>query len=95
MNGFNLIGISKRIRGHLFKGGVTYDAAFWGLMLLYELQYFPIRNMLTPRAVAVMGSRWREVLGYLPALLRPGRSLQQIIDARLPGVSEGASGASA
>jgi UDP-MurNAc hydroxylase len=81
----NLVGISKRIRVHLRRGGLVCDAAFWGLLSLYELHYLPLRRLLTPRAVGVLASRWRELLGYPGVFVRPSRSLEALLDTWEPG----------
>jgi UDP-MurNAc hydroxylase len=80
--GLNLVGISRRISVHLRRGGTTCDAAFWGLLTLYELGYLPVRRVLNPRALGALAVRWREVLGYVPALLVPKSSLQRVIEAK-------------
>jgi hypothetical protein len=80
--GLNLVGISRRIRVHLRCGGATCDAAFWGLLTLYELGYLPLRRVLNPRALTTLLARWREILGYLPALASPKHSLERVIRAK-------------
>ena len=82
--GLNLVGISRRIRVHLRRGGANCDAAFWGLLTLFELGYLPPRNVLTPRGLLTLAARWREIAGYVPALLAPGRSLELVIAAKTP-----------
>src|SRR6185503_2897020 len=77
--GLNLVGVSRRIRVRLRPGGATCDAAFWGLLTVYELGYLPLRNVLTRRGIAVLAARWRELAGYVPAFLLPHRSLELII----------------
>jgi UDP-MurNAc hydroxylase len=83
--GLNLVGISKRIRVHLRRGGLTCDAAFWGLLTIYELGYLPIRNVLTVRGLVTLATRWREMAGYIRILLEPSRSLELAIDSTEPG----------
>jgi UDP-MurNAc hydroxylase len=83
-NGLNLIAISRRIRVHLRRGGTTCDAAFWGLLTLYELGYFPLGNLLRRRVVAGLLARWREIAATVPALLLPSRSLEMIIKSKTP-----------
>jgi len=80
----NMIGISRRIRVHLRRGGATCDAAFWGLLGVFELGYLPLRNLLTWRGLWGLPVRWRELVGYLPALLFPKRSLELIIASKTP-----------
>jgi hypothetical protein len=85
-SGLNLIAISRRIRVHLRRGGTTCDAAFWGLLTLYELGYFPLGNLLRRRAVFGLLARWREIVATVPALLFPSRSLEMIIKSKTPRV---------
>jgi len=82
--GLNLVGISRRIRVQLKRGGATCDAAFWGLLTLYELGYLPLRNVLNWRGLSGLVVRWRELIGYVPALLSPSRSLEMIIESKTP-----------
>jgi hypothetical protein len=82
--GLNLIGISRRIRVRVLRGGATADAAFWGLLTIFELGYLPLRRVLTFRGVATMAARWRELVGYVPAFLAPGKSLEKIIESKMP-----------
>ncbi len=86
--GLNLVGISRRIRVHLRRGGATCDAAFWGLLTVYELGYLPLRNVVTLRGLATLLARWRELIGYVPIFLSPGRSLERVIASKAPGESE-------
>lgn len=60
--------ISMRIRIDLAPGGVRTDFLFWGLLSLRELGYFPLHNMLTPRAVGVLWRRRAEVWGFVRSL---------------------------
>ena len=83
----NLVGISRRIRVHLRRGGTTCDAAFWGLLTLYEIGYFPLRNVLNWRGVTGLLRRWREILGVVPALLMPKSALERIIRYKMPAAS--------
>jgi UDP-MurNAc hydroxylase len=68
--------ISMRIRIDLAPGGVQTDFLFWGLLSLRELGYFPLRRVLTPRAVRVLWRRRAEVWGLVRSLLSP-RSFDQ------------------
>jgi UDP-MurNAc hydroxylase len=61
--------ISMRIRIDLAPGGVQTDFLFWGLLSLHELGYFPLRNMLTPRAMNVLWRRRAEVWGFVRSML--------------------------
>jgi hypothetical protein len=82
--GLNLIGISRRIRVRIRRGGATRDAAFWGLLTVFELGYLPLRRVLTLRGLTTLASRWRELVGYVPVFLAPSRSLERIIEAKTP-----------
>ena len=68
--------ISMRIRIELAPGGVQTDFLFWGLLSLRELGYFPLRKMLTRRAIRVLWRRRAEVWGFARSLLSP-RSFDQ------------------
>ena len=63
--------ISMRVRIDLAPGGVQTDFLFWGLLSLRELGYFPLRRMLTTRAIAVLWRRRAEVWGFVRSLLSP------------------------
>jgi hypothetical protein len=64
--------ISKRMRIWVRKGGMKEEFKFWGLLQLYEIGYLPLRNMITPRALAVMWRRRFEILEMFRSSLRPG-----------------------
>jgi UDP-MurNAc hydroxylase len=65
--------ISKRMRIWVPKGGMKEDFKFWGLLQLYETGYLPMRNMITPRALAVLWRRRFEVLEVTHSILIPKR----------------------
>ncbi len=77
----NLVGISKRLRVHLHRGGLVPDAAFWGLLAVYELGYLPVRSLLRPRPIAALWRRWREFAGYAKAVATRKPSLESIIES--------------
>ena len=58
---------SMRIRVHLRPGGVNDDLMFWGLMVPWELGYFPLRQILRPRLAEVMWRRRAEGAELLDA----------------------------
>ncbi len=83
-NAVSLVNISKRVNVHLMRGGLVYDAAFWGLLSVHDLGYLPLSNTLRPRGISVLLRRWRELLGYIPVFLRPSKSLERVIDMASP-----------
>jgi UDP-MurNAc hydroxylase len=64
--------ISKRMRVWVKKGGMRGEFKFWGLVQLYETGYLPLRNLLTPRALAVIWRRRAEVLEMGRSAFRGG-----------------------
>jgi len=54
------------------KGGMKDEFKFWGLLQLYETSHLPARNMITRRAVPILGRRRYEILELLRAGLRSG-----------------------
>lgn len=61
---------SMRIRTELAPGGVHSDLGFWGLLMIWELGYLPLRrHLLRPRFWATAVRRRRELLDQLPLLL--------------------------
>ena len=57
-----------RLRTHLKPGGVDVDLAFWGLLVIWELGYLPLRRNLSRRFVQNMVTRRREGYDVLSAL---------------------------
>jgi len=53
---------SMRIRAHLRPGGVDVDLAFWGLLMIWELGYLPLRRDVSRRFLEAVLARRRE--GY-------------------------------
>jgi UDP-MurNAc hydroxylase len=63
---------SMRIRTELTAGGTESDLAFWGLLMIWELGYLPVRrSLLRPRIWMTVIRRWRELLDHLPLMFRP------------------------
>lgn len=58
-----------RMRSHLSRGGVSTDLAFWGLMIVWETGYFPLRRVLTRRFAGALWRRRREALDQLASIL--------------------------
>jgi hypothetical protein len=54
------------------QGGMRDEFKFWGLVQLYEIGYLPLRNMLTPRALAVIWRRRFEALEMFRSGFRTG-----------------------
>ncbi len=66
---FHMIHGSMRIRTELAAGGVHSDLAFWGLLMVWELGYLPLRRqILRPRLWGVAARRHRELSGQLAAM---------------------------
>ncbi len=61
---------SMRIRTRITRGGAESDLAFWGLMMMWEIGYLPIRRLAwRPRAWMAAARRWREITSQLPMML--------------------------
>jgi len=80
--------ISMRVRIDLAPGGVQTDFLFWGLLSLRELGYFPLRGMLTMRALGVLWRRRAEVWGFIRSLLSP-KSFDEKVMATLMNRRQG------
>ena len=63
---------SMRIRTHLRPGGTPVDLAFWGLVLVWEIGYLPLRADLSLRFVDALWRRRREVADSITALTSRG-----------------------
>ncbi len=62
---------SMRIRTHLAAGGVRADLGFWGLLMMWEIGYLPLRRrMWRPRLWMAAARRWRELVDQAPGLAR-------------------------
>lgn len=65
---------SMRIRTHLRPGGTSTDLAFWGLIMVWEIGYLPLRRDLNVRFAEVLWRRRREGYDAVAALVRSGGS---------------------
>ena len=63
---------SMRIRTHLKPGGASVDLAFWGLIMVWEIGYLPMRNDLSVRFVDALWRRRREAYDAVAALTHRG-----------------------
>ena len=60
---------SMRIHTDLAVDGVHSDLAFWGVLMMWELGYFPLRRIIwRPRVWFAAARRWRELLDQVPVL---------------------------
>ena len=60
---------SMRIRTHVVAGGIQSDLGFWGLLMMWELGYFPLRRVWwRPRMWGAAARRWRELADQVPVL---------------------------
>lgn len=69
---------SMRIRTHLRPGGASQDLAFWGLVMVWEIGYLPLRNLLTPRFADALWRRRREGYDAIGALFGRGTFLERM-----------------
>ncbi len=50
-------------------GGIQSDLAFWGVLMMWELGYFPLRRVAwRPRMIRAAARRWRELVDQVPVL---------------------------
>ncbi len=63
---------AMRIRTHLKPGGATVDLAFWGLIMVWEIGYLPIRHDINLRFVDALWRRRREAYDSFAALTSRG-----------------------
>jgi len=63
---------SMRIRTHLRPGGAPVDLAFWGLIMVWEIGYLPIRNDVSLRFADALWRRRREAYDSVTALTTRG-----------------------
>jgi UDP-MurNAc hydroxylase len=59
---------SMRIHIDLRPGGASADLAFWGLLMIWEIGYLPLRQILNPRFAAVLWRRRREFTDYVTTI---------------------------
>ena len=61
---------AMRIRTSLAPGGVQSDLGFWGVVMMWELGYLPLRvSGRHPRLWFAMARRWREFLDQAPSVI--------------------------
>lgn len=63
---------SFRQRTHVRSGGLGDDLAFWGLVMMFEIGYLPLRGAARPRVAITALRRWREGLDAVGALTKRG-----------------------
>jgi hypothetical protein len=59
---------SMRIRTHVRPGGVDVDLAFWGLLMIWEIGYLPLRRDVSRRFLQAMVARRREAYDVIATL---------------------------
>jgi UDP-MurNAc hydroxylase len=59
---------SMRLRTHLRPGGADVDLAFWGLLMIWELGYLPLRGVVSRRFLDAVIARRNEGYDALAAL---------------------------
>lgn len=64
--------ISMRLRIEMQPGGVHTDLAFWGLLMIWDLGYLPIRRVAGTRSVQVAWRRRRELIDWATRLVGRG-----------------------
>jgi UDP-MurNAc hydroxylase len=61
---------AMRIHTSLQPGGVQSDLGFWGVVMMWELGYLPLRSSARhPRLWFAMARRWREFLDQAPSVI--------------------------
>ncbi|MEM7139956.1 MAG: MBL fold metallo-hydrolase [Actinomycetota bacterium] len=61
---------AMRIRTRLFAGGVQSDLGWWGVVMMWELGYLPLRRSARhPRLWRSMARRWREFVDQAPSVI--------------------------
>lgn len=61
---------AMRIHTRLEPGGVQSDLGFWGVVMMWELGYLPLRRSgRHPRLWFAMARRWREFLDQAPSVI--------------------------
>ena len=62
---------SMRIRTHVTEGGIQSDLGFWGVLMMWEQGYFPLRRSARRlRLWTACARRWREFLEQAPVVIR-------------------------
>jgi hypothetical protein len=64
--------ISMRLRIELEPGGIHSDLAFWGLLMIWDLGYLPMRRVVGPRSATVAWRRRRELFDWATRLVGRG-----------------------
>jgi UDP-MurNAc hydroxylase len=80
--------ISMRFHTRLLAGGTGDDLAFWGLLTIWELGYFPTRRMLRPRMLAAGWRRRAELFQAAGRALGRGGSFVDRMSGQLASPSE-------
>ncbi|MDG2028847.1 MAG: MBL fold metallo-hydrolase [Acidimicrobiales bacterium] len=61
---------AMRIRTSLAPGGVQSDLGWWGVVMMWELGYLPLRRSARhPRLWRSLGRRWREFVDQAPSVI--------------------------
>jgi hypothetical protein len=69
---------SMRIRTHLQPGGASQDLAFWGLIMVWEIGYLPLRRTASLRFAEALWRRRREAYDAIGALVGRGTFLERM-----------------
>ena len=80
--------ISMRFHTRLLPGGTGDDLAFWGLLTIWELGYFPTRRVLRPRMLAVGWRRRAELFQAAGRALGRGGSFVDRMSGQLASPSD-------
>lgn len=80
--------ISMRFHTRLLAGGTGDDLAFWGLLTIWELGYFPTRRVLRPRMLAAGWRRRAELFQAAGRALGRGGSFVDRMSGQLASPSE-------
>ncbi len=69
---------SMRIRVDLRPGGVNEDLAFWGLLMIWEIGYLPLRRLASSRFLDAVWRRRREAYDAVGLLRGSGSPLKRL-----------------
>jgi hypothetical protein len=69
---------TMRLRVEVRPGGIDEDLAFWGLLMIWEIGYLPLRRLLHARFLGVLWRRRREAVESLWALFGRGSPLSRL-----------------
>ena len=67
-----------RIHVKLRPGGASGDLAFWGVLMVWEIGYLPVRKLLRPRFLGALWRRRREAYDALGSLRGSGSALERL-----------------